>query len=338
MIIVENVSLKPYNTFGIEATARTFAEMHNLQDIQVFLNTSRFKNEPLFILGGGSNVLFSKDFEGTVIKISSKGIIKTRETDDHVFLNVQAGVDWNEFVNYCLLNNLGGVENLALIPGTVGSSPIQNIGAYGSEVKDVIDSVEVVDIKSIQMNEMKNEECSFGYRCSIFKKELKGKIIISSVNFRLNKKHKLNMDYGAIREEFSKAEISEPTIQDVANAVTAIRRAKLPDPKEIGNSGSFFKNPSVNKQKFAELVLLYPVMPSFTQADGTFKIPAGWLIEQSGWKGYREGDAGVHKDQTLVLVNYGNASGQDILNLADKIKESITEKFGIDLEMEVNVV
>lgn len=338
MIIVENVSLKPYNTFGIDVMAKSMADVQNLQDIQIFLNTSRFKNMPMFILGGGSNVLFTKDFDGVVVKISSKGIMKIRETDDHVFLNVQAGVDWNEFVNYCLLNNFGGVENLALIPGTIGSSPIQNIGAYGSEAKDVIYSVEVVNIQNLQMFDLKNEECKFGYRNSIFKNELKGKVIIVSVNFRLNKKHKLNINYGAIREEFSKAQINEPTIKDVANAVTAIRRAKLPDPKEIGNSGSFFKNPSIDKQRYEELVASYPVMPSYKQADGTFKIPAGWMIEQCGWKGYHEGDAGVHKDQALVLVNYGNASGREILDLAKKIQKSVKEKFKIELEMEVNVV
>jgi len=338
MIIVENVSLKPYNTFGIEVMAKSMADVQNLQDIQIFLNTSQFKNMPMFILGGGSNVLFTKDFDGVVLKISSKGILKIRETNDHVFLNVQAGVDWNEFVNYCLQNNLGGVENLALIPGTVGSSPIQNIGAYGTEAKDVIDSVEVVNIQNLQMFDLKNEECKFGYRNSIFKNELKGKVIISSVNFRLNKKHKLNVNYGAIREEFSKAQINEPTIKDVANAVSAIRRAKLPDPKEIGNSGSFFKNPSIDKQRYEELVASYPVMPSYKQADDTFKIPAGWMIEQCGWKGYREGDAGVHKDQALVLVNYGNASGKEILDLAKKIQKSVKEKFKTELEMEVNIV
>jgi UDP-N-acetylmuramate dehydrogenase len=338
MIIVENVSLKPYNTFGIDVMAKSMADVRNLQDIQIFLNTSQFKNIPMFILGGGSNVLFTKDFDGVVVKISSKGILKIRETDDFVFLNVQAGIEWNEFVNYCLQNNLGGVENLALIPGTVGSSPIQNIGAYGVEAKDVIDSVEVVNIQNLQMFDLKNEECKFGYRNSIFKNELKGKVIISSVSFRLNKKHKLNFNYGAIREEFNKAQINEPTIKDVANAVSAIRRAKLPDPKEIGNSGSFFKNPSIDKQRYEALVAEYPVMPSYTQTDGTYKIPAGWMIEQCGWKGHREGDAGVHKDQALVLVNYGNAKGQEILNLANKIQKSVKEKFKINLEMEVNVV
>jgi UDP-N-acetylmuramate dehydrogenase len=338
MIIIENVSLKPHNTFGVEAMAATFAEMHSLQDIQLFLNTSKYRGKPLLILGGGSNILFTKDFDGVVVKISSKGIMKITETDEHVFLNVQAGVDWNEFVDYCLKNNHGGVENLALIPGTVGSSPIQDIGAYGVEVKEVIESVEVVNIETLQMFELTNNECKFGYRNSIFKNELKGKVIIVSVTFKLDKIHKLNLEYGALKQELKEKNITNPGIQDVAKAVSDIRRCKLPDPKEIGNSGSFFKNPSLHKDAFTKLKSAFPDIPSYAQPDNTYKIPAGWLIEQCGWKGHREGDAGVHAQQALVLVNYGNATGKQILALAKKIQKSVFDKFAVELEMEVNVV
>jgi len=318
--------------------AAILAEMHTLQDIQVFLNTDLYKGKPLLILGGGSNILFTKDFEGIVVKISDKGIMKITETEEHVFLNVQAGVDWNEFVDYCLKNNHGGVENLALIPGNVGSSPIQNIGAYGAEVKDVIESVEVVNIETLQMFELTNDECKFGYRNSIFKNELKGKVIIVSVTFKLDKIHKLNLEYGALKQELKDRKIDKPTIQDVAKAVSDIRRCKLPDPKEIGNSGSFFKNPSLHNDAFTKLKSAFPDIPSYAQADNTFKIPAGWLIEQCGWKGHREGDTGVHAQQALVLVNYGNATGKEILDLAKNIQKSVLDKFAVELEMEVNVV
>jgi len=338
MIIIENVSLKPYNTFGIDVNARILAEMHNLQDIQVFLNTPGYKEINKLVLGSGSNILFTKNFEGVVIKISSKGILNVKETTEHVYLNVQSGVIWNDLVDYCIQNNLGGIENLALIPGTIGSCPIQNIGAYGSEVKDVIESVEVVDIKSMQMFEFKNNECNFGYRNSIFKHELKDKVIIVSVTFKLTKKHKLNLDYGALKQELTISRITNPTITDVANAVRNIRQCKLPDPKEIGNSGSFFKNPSIMVKDYLMLKSSFPGIPSYTQNDGTYKIPAGWLIEQCGWKGFRKGDAGVHEKQALVLVNYGNATGNEIYNLAITIQHSVKEKFGIALEMEVNVI
>ncbi|NTW31480.1 MAG: UDP-N-acetylmuramate dehydrogenase [Bacteroidetes bacterium] len=338
MIIVENFSLKPFNTFGIEAEARYFAEMQSVSDIQIFLNTQYHKRKPKLILGGGSNILFTKDFEGAVIKINTKGILKIKETTDNVFLNVQAGEIWDDFVNYCLENNYGGLENLSLIPGNVGSCPIQNIGAYGVEVKDYIESVELLDMQTLQMSELNNKECRFGYRDSIFKQELKGKVIILSVTFKLTKNHTLHLEYGAILEELKKNEIKIPTIQTVAQAVCNIRRCKLPDPKEIGNAGSTFKNPSVNENIFTKLKSKFPNISSYSQPDGTFKLPAGWLIEQCEFKGYREGDAGVHKNQALVLVNYDNATGEDILNLANKIQKSVAVKFGINLELEVNVV
>jgi len=334
----ENISLKAYNTFGIEAKARTFAELEIFPDVQNFLDMMRRRDEPLLVLGGGSNVLFTKDFDGVVVKISTKGIIKIKETEHHVLLQVQAGEVWDDFVNYCLDHNYGGVENLALIPGNVGSCPIQNIGAYGVEVKDTIEAVEVVNIESLQMFELSNHECRFGYRDSIFKHELKGKVIIVSVIFRLTKKHILHHHYGAIQDELKALGIDDPGIKDIAAAVCNIRRAKLPDPKEVGNAGSFFKNPSVSEKDFNKLKMSFPSMPSYAQDDGTFKIPAGWLIEQCGWKGHREGETGVHAKQALVLVNYGNAKGREIINLAKKILKSVTDKFGIGLEMEVNII
>jgi UDP-N-acetylmuramate dehydrogenase len=338
MIIVENVSLRSYNTFGVDVNAGILAEMHNLQDIQVFLNTPGYRDRQRLILGCGSNVLFTKDFEGVVMKISSKGILKISETEDHVFLNVQAGVIWDDFVNYCLQNDLGGVENLAMIPGNVGSAPIQNIGAYGCEVKDTIDSIEIVYLTSMQMGELKNSDCHFGYRSSIFKHELKDKVVIVSVNFKLTKKHTLNINYGAIRQELDVLGIKDPNIKDVAKAVCNIRRCKLPDPKDIGNAGSFFKNPSVSKELFLKLSSSFREMPSYDQPDGTFKIPAGWLIEQCGWKGVREGQVGVHDKQALVIVNYGNATGDEILQFAKKIQHTVEARFSLKLEMEVNII
>jgi len=338
MIIVENVSLKPYNTFGIDVNARIFAEMQNLQDIQLFLNTAKYKSIQKLILGGGSNILFTKDFEGVVVKINTKGIFKAKETEEHVWLNVQAGITWDDLVNYCIDNDLGGIENLALIPGNVGSCPIQNIGAYGVEVKDSIESVEVVDIKSMQMYELKNNECNFGYRSSIFKHELKDKVIIVSVTFKLSKKHQLHLEYGAIPDELTKMGIKQPKIRDVAKAISNIRHCKLPDPKEIGNAGSFFKNPTITAKDYLILMSSFPELPSYSQPDGTYKIPAGWLIEQCGWKGHRENNAGVHEKQALVLVNYGNASGEEIFSLAEKIQQSVKKKFGIELQMEVNII
>ena len=314
-----------------------FAEMQNLQDIQMFLNSAQYKNMPKLILGGGSNVLLTKDFEGVVVKINTKGIFKVNETEQHVWLNVQSGVAWDDFVNYCIDNDFGGIENLSLIPGNVGSCPIQNIGAYGVEVKDSIDSVEVVDIKSMQMFELKNEECNFAYRSSIFKQELKDKVIIVSVTFKLTKKHQLHLEYGAITDELNKMGIAQPTIRNVAKAVCNIRNCKLPDPKEIGNAGSFFKNPSITEKDYTNLKSSFPEIPSYTQTDGTYKIPAGWLIEQCGWKGYKEGNVGVHANQALVLVNYGNATGKEVLLLSEKIQQSVKKKFGLDLQTEVNI-
>jgi len=338
MIVSENISLKPYNTFGIEVKTKVFAEMQTLSDIQIFCNTSEYKGKPKLVLGGGSNILFTKDYDGIIIKINTKGILKTKETNEHVFLNVQSGETWDDFVNFCLQNNYCGVENLILIPGNVGTCPIQNIGAYGVEVKDIIESVEVLDINTLQMYELSNNECHFDYRDSIFKHKLYGKVIILSVTFRLNKTHILNFEYNAVKEELQASGISKPNIHNVAQAIKNIRQQKLPDPKEIGSAGSFYKNPSVTENELKNIKSIFPNIPYYVQPDNLYKIPAAWLIEQCGWKGYNKGDAGVHKNQALILVNYGNATGKDILNLAIKIQESVLKKFGLKLETEVNII
>jgi len=334
--IIENFRLKNYNTFHIDITCLYYVACSSPEQIKDFLSIHQKKDLPLLILGGGSNILFTKDFEGYVVKPEIKGIEKVIETNDFVELKVGAGENWDYFVEYCVKNNWGGVENLSLIPGNVGTCPIQNIGAYGIEVKDVITRVETLEIETRQNHTFSNNDCQFGYRDSIFKRELKGKHIITHVTFRLLKKPVFHLDYGSIKDEL--ANFDTINLQNIRQAVINIREAKLPDPEKIGNSGSFFKNPSVTKDLANQIKLKFPEIPAYEQNDGLVKIPAGWLIEKSGWKGKRKGDAGVHEKQALVLVNHGNASGAEILNLANEIQKSVFELFGIKLEMEVNVV
>ena len=331
-----NLSLKPYNTFGIDVTAEYFAEINSVDELQSILK--EYNTVPLLILGGGSNIVFTKNVEGLVIRMNTKGIEKTKEDDTHVWVKVQAGENWHEFVQWSLTQNYGGLENLSLIPGNVGTSPMQNIGAYGVEIKDVFDSLEALEIATGAIKTFTLSDCAFGYRESVFKRELKGKYIIISVTYCLNKPpHTLHTSYGAIQHELESMKIENPTIQEVSKAVIQIRKSKLPDPKQIGNSGSFFKNPTVPKAIFQNLQQKYPSIPSYPIDEQTVKIPAGWLIEQSGWKGKRIGDAGVHTQQALVLVNYGNATGQEILNLSQQIIQDIQNQFGITLEREVNI-
>lgn len=338
MTILEKISLKPYNTFDIEVKADYFTELTNFSEILEILQHPVFMSNPRLILGRGSNILLTKDFKGIVVKINTKGIEVVKETNEHIFLKVQAGEEWNDFVDYCMKQNYGGIENLAFIPGNTGSAPIQNIGAYGIEVKDCIEEVEFIGISDFKKQILKNQDCCFGYRNSIFKNELKQKVIITAVTFKLTKKnHILQLDYVALKKEIEKAGIKNPSIQDVAQIVQKIRTNKLPNPKEIGNAGSFFKNPTIEMELFNRLITSYPTIPYYKQDDNLFKIPAAWLIEQSGWKGFREGDAGVHCNQALVLVNYKNASGSDILNLAQKIQQAVLNKFNIAISMEVNV-
>ncbi|QNM86600.1 UDP-N-acetylmuramate dehydrogenase [Polaribacter pectinis] len=335
MKIQQNISLKNYNTFGISTNAKRFVSITSYYDLQQLLKVE--KN--LFLISGGSNMLLTKDIEKLVVHIDMKGISIDNEDDNFVYITVNAGENWHDFVLFCIAENYGGIENLSLIPGNVGTCPIQNIGAYGVEVKDTITKVEAIEIETGKRVTFSNEDCQFGYRNSIFKNELKGKVILTAVSFKLTKqKHQLNTSYGAIETELASKNITKPTLKNISDAVITIRKSKLPDPKEIGNSGSFFKNPVISKEQFLELQKQNPNVPSYTVSETEIKVPAGWLVEQSGFKGKRFGDAGVHEKQALVLVNYGNASGEEIYALAKKIQKTVLEKFKISLEIEVNVI
>ncbi len=338
MTIKESVELQQYNTFGLSATAQTFVELKSVEEAHLFFREQKLND--FLILGGGSNILLTKNYEGTVIKNEIKGIDILEDSAEEIRLKVGAGENWHDFVLYCVNKNYAGIENLSLIPGNVGAAPIQNIGAYGVEVKDVINSVEVIEIATAQSHSFSNKECQFGYRTSIFKNIHKGKYFITSVNFTLRKTPNFKTAYGAIQNQLKTNGIEEKdlSIKAISEAVIQIRQSKLPDPKELGNSGSFFKNPVVSIEKKDVLLAKFPNMPFYPLADNKAKLAAGWLIEQAGWKGYRSGDAGVHKNQALVLVNYGHASGQEIYALSENILNSIREKFNVELEREVNVI
>lgn len=337
MQIIENKNLKQLNTFGVNAFAKHFVEVNTVEELREALKDNRFPDK--FILGGGSNMLLTKDIEGLVIHINLKGISIDFEDENSVHLKVMAGENWHQLVLNCLENNYGGIENLSLIPGNTGTAPIQNIGAYGVELKDVFVSCEAINVESGKHKTFSLEKCDFGYRSSVFKTIEKGNYIITSVTLQLTKKdHNLNTGYGAIQDELTKMQVTHPTIQDVSKAVIAIRQSKLPDPKELGNSGSFFKNPVVDKASFENFLARFPEAPYYKVSENAYKIPAGWLIELAGFKGKRFGDAGVHENQALVLVNYGNASGGEILELSKKIRQSVLNKFGIAIEPEVNVI
>ena len=335
MNIEENISLKNYNTFGISVNAKRFISVDSVYQLQQLLKIEK----DLFLISGGSNMLLTKDIEKLVVHLDIKGISIDREDNNDIYITVNAGENWHEFVLWCVSNNYGGIENLSLIPGNVGTCPIQNIGAYGVEVKDTITKVEALSIETGKLVQFSNKDCQFGYRNSIFKNSEKGKYIITSVNFKLTKNnHNTNISYGAIETELTSKEIIKPTLKDISDAVITIRKSKLPDPKEIGNSGSFFKNPVITTSQFLELQKNYPKIPSYKISDLEIKVPAGWLIEQAGFKGKRFDNFGVHEKQALVLVNYGNATGKEIYQLAKKIKETILNKFGICLEIEVNII
>ncbi len=337
--ISEHVSLKAFNTFGIDVHADFFCTVRSVQEFVALTQTATYRQQRSLTLGGGSNVLFLDDFKGLVIKNEIKGIETLHETDDYIIVRVGAGEVWHEFVMYCMQHNWGGIENLSLIPGTVGAAPMQNIGAYGVEVKDVIENVDAVDVRTGELHTFSNEECQFGYRESVFKGTLKEKFFISSVTLRLHKKkHQLHTSYGAIREVLASKKISSPTIQNISEAVIEIRSGKLPDPAKVGNAGSFFKNPVVTQNYFAELKKTYPTIPGYVSENQEVKVPAGWLIEQCGWKGKRIGDAGVHTHQALVLVNHGSATGAEIFSLANEVKKSVKMKFNIELSTEVNII
>jgi len=337
MEILHDKSLKNYNTFGIDAKAKHFCEITSISDLKAVLSLSEYPEK--FILSGGSNMLLTKDLDALVLYINLKGIKVISEDDDLVEIKVMAGENWHQMVLWTLEQNYGGLENMSLIPGNTGTAPIQNIGAYGVELKDTFVSCEALNISSLTLKNFDKEACQFGYRDSFFKNEGNGKYIIVSVNFRLTKQNHLrNTSYGAIEAELEKNSVLNPTIKDISDAVVTIRKRKLPDPKLLGNSGSFFKNPVITKSEFEQFSSNYPEAPFYKISDESYKVPAGWLIEQCGYKGKRFGDAGVHKNQALVLVNYGDATGKEILDLAYRIIASVKEKFEINISPEVNII
>ena len=337
--IEENISLRPYNTFGIEANARHLCRIRSEDQLIELIDTPVYKNEPHLILGGGSNVLFTKDYTGLVIKVDLKGIRIEKETDETIVLNIKSGEVWHELVMYCVHHGWGGIENLSLIPGTVGAAPIQNIGAYGVEIKEVIQNVEGIDLITGERKTFNNHECHFGYRESIFKYQLKENFFISSVTLSLTKKnHQFNTSYGAITDTLKAMNITHPTLKSISDAVIHIRRNKLPDPSLIGNAGSFFKNPTISLSHYENLKSSYPKIPGYPSVNQEVKVPAGWLIEQCDWKGKRINNIGVHTQQALVLVNYGDGKGEEIFQLAMQILSSVKEKFNIILTPEVNLI
>ncbi len=335
--IQQNISLKHHNTFGIDVKAEHFVAVSSVEELIEVLKLKHYPEK--LLLGGGSNMLLTQDQKKLVIHVDLKGISLENEDEDAVWIKANAGENWHEFVTWCLKHDFGGLENLSLIPGNVGTAPIQNIGAYGVELKDTFVSCEALNIQTQEAKTFIKADCNFGYRNSIFKNEVKGQYIITSVVFKLTKgNHKLHMDYGAITSELKAQNITNPTIQDISKAVIAIRDSKLPNPKDIGNSGSFFKNPVISKSKFQKLQENFKNIPSYPVSENEVKVPAGWLIETAGFKGKRFGNYGVHKHQALVLVNYGGAKGSDVLNLSKLIQKTVSRLFDISIEAEVNIL
>lgn len=339
MQIIENKSLKEYNTFHLEAAARYFIEVSSINELSELLSDPQWKNTPKLVLGGGSNVLLTKDINALVIRIAIKGKEIIQEDSEIIRLKVGAGETWHEFVLYCVESGYAGIENLSLIPGTVGAAPMQNIGAYGVEIKEVFEELECIEIETGKIHQFTKDECRFGYRESIFKNEVKDKYIITSVTFRLSKTPEFKISYGDIQKTLEANDVKEISIQQISRAVIQIRKSKLPDPAELGNAGSFFKNPEIPTVDYERLKLKYPELPGYPTASvDVTKVPAGWLIEKAGWKGYREGQAGVHEKQALVLVNYGGATGNQIKELAKKVQDSVWQNFSIQLSTEVNFI
>lgn len=335
-MITENTSLQPYNTFGLDAKAKYYAPFHSVDELRSLIDKNRDKE--LMILGGGSNILLTQDVDKLVLRNELKGIEVIEESAEDVFVKSMGGEVWHDLVLFCIEKGYGGIENLSLIPGSVGAAPMQNIGAYGVEIKDVFQSLEALEIETGEIKTFDTEACAFGYRESVFKRSLKGKYVILSMTLKLSKNPKVNTSYGAIQQELEKMGVSAPSIQDVSNAVIRIRQSKLPDPKEIGNSGSFFKNPVVSQEKFQALQEKFPDIANYPLEDGQVKLAAGWLIDKAGWKGKTFDNYGVHKKQALVLVNYGGAKGSDIYQLSEDILQSIKSIYGIELEREVNII
>ena len=339
MKIQENISLKNYNTFGVEAKAHYFVEVHDLHELKYATEFAKINHIKILFLGGGSNLLFTQDFDGLVIKLNLKGISEEILDENHVLVSAKAGENWHEFVLYTLSKNYGGLENLSLIPGNVGTCPIQNIGAYGTEIKDHFVSCKALNLETSEIEELSLEDCKFGYRDSIFKTSAKGKYVIVEVTFKLTtQNHLIKTEYGAISTELKSLGIENPTIQEVSKAVINIRQSKLPNPAEIGNAGSFFKNPSIPLEQFENLKEKFSEIQGYANGDWV-KVPAGWLIENAGWKGKQIGNVASHKLQALVIINAtGNASGKEIYDFSTQIIESVKEKYGIELEREVNIV
>ncbi len=333
---LKNISLKQFNTFNIDAKANIFYNATSINELKEAVRLIKENNLSLLILGGGSNILFKSDFEGAIVHPKIEGIDVLAQTDDYTTIKVGAGVEWDKLVEHTVNLGLGGLENLSLIPGSVGASPIQNIGAYGVEAKDSIEKVHGIYLDNLEPFEIDNSDCKFGYRDSIFKNELKGKVIITHVVYKLSKKPKLITHYGNLEDELEK--LGGVSLQNVRNAVINIRNAKLPDPEELGNAGSFFKNPIVEVTLVKQISEQFDNFPFYPVNDKLVKLPAGWLIDQCGWKGKRIGNVGVHKNQALVLINYGGATGEEVINLAHDIRQSVLQRFNIPLEMEVNMV
>ena len=336
MQIQENISLKHFNSFGIDAKARQLASFKDIEELSTLLAID--SRLPTLILGGGTNILLTKDFDGLVLKNEITGIKVIHEDNDYVFVKAGAGENWHQFVLYCIQRNWAGVENLSLIPGNVGASPIQNIGAYGVELEDVFWDLEAYHINEKKLVTFTSNDCAFGYRDSVFKNDLKDQLVILNVTFKLHKKPVFHTSYGEIEQELEKMGVKELTIKAISDAVIRVRTSKLPDPAKIGNAGSFFKNPEISQDQYLELMEKFPAVSAHPLINGNVKLAAAWLIEQCGWKGFRLGDAGCHADQALVLVNYGHAKGDEIYNLSEEILQSVNEKFDITLEREVNIL
>jgi len=338
MKILENISVKSFNSFGIDVKAKYFSTFASAEQLKELITwNSLIAKHPLLVLGGGSNILFTKDFDGLLLKNELKGIELVKEDESYYYVKAGAGENWHQFVSYCIHTNYAGIENLSLIPGNVGASPMQNIGAYGVEIKDVFYELEAYHLKENRIQVFALNDCDFGYRDSVFKTKYKGQFVILSVTYRLRKQPVFNISYGAIEQELAKMQVRELTIKAISEAVIRIRSSKLPDPIETGNAGSFFKNPVILKTQFAQLKKSFPGINGFPLHEEKIKLAAGWLIEQCGWRGYRKGDAGCYEKQALVLVNYGHASGKDILALSESIIETVYAKFKVRLEREVNI-
>jgi len=336
MQIQPNFSLRPYNTFGIDVRAKYFSAFSNIEQLKEL--TTHDSRLTTFILGGGSNILFTKDFDGHVLKNDIRGIAKINEDEEYVYVKVGAGENWHQFVLFCIQNNWQGIENLSLIPGNVGASPMQNIGAYGVEIREVFLELSAFHLHDRTVYRFSVNDCEFGYRESVFKRKYKDQFAILDVTYRLNKIPRYNTSYGAVEKELERMKVSSLSIAAISQAIINIRTSKLPDPAVIGNAGSFFKNPSVPREKFKDLKAEFQNIIGYENSEGAIKLAAGWLIEQCGWKGYRKGDAGCYEKQALVLVNYGNASGKEIYNLSGEILKSVKDKFGVELEREVNII